>query len=119
MATFWHTPYFCVKLVALSPAVLFALPFPPSLPTSESERRDEADGRRLSLGPDASRSLRLNLCESPESECTDAGFTGRTGVTVEAEVEFGGVAFLPSLLVDMTSLPPDVPADMLGARLGG
>lgn len=52
----------------------------------------------------------------PDSECTDAGFAGRTGVTVEAEAEGGGVM---SFLSGGTILPPDVPADMLGARLEG
>lgn len=62
IATRWQTPYFCVRLTALSPAVLLeALMISPA---SESERLDDVDrweDLRLSFGAVPRRSLRLNL----------------------------------------------------------
>jgi len=113
------------------------LPPPPSvLPASESETRDERepverwDALRVTFGADARRSFKVNLVP-PVSECTDAGFVRAwVGVTVDAEDEPAtsdgegydeGTRVLPlkpfAWIVSAPSLPPEVPADMLGARL--
>lgn len=43
IATFWHTPYFFDKLVALSPALLRALPLTLTASASESDFREEVE----------------------------------------------------------------------------
>lgn len=120
IAIFWHTPYFCVRLPVLSPAMLFPRPSP----ASESDFFDDVERcelLRFSFGPLASRSFRLNLCElSPLSECTDAGFFGE-GVTMGASVLLARRSRPASAKAGGggTIFPPATPADMLGARLGG
>src|SRR6267154_6376934 len=63
IATFWQTPYFCVRLTALSLATDFRSP-------SESDFLllvERAEDLRESLGAEAvMRSLRVNLCEPSE-----------------------------------------------------
>jgi hypothetical protein len=58
IATFWQTPYFCVKLAALSPPTDFRS-------TSESDFLllvERAEDLRESLGAEVMRSLRVNFC---------------------------------------------------------
>lgn len=101
MATFWQTPYFFDKLVAL-PALDLASPL------SESDFLllpfDRTDDFREILGPPESRSFRLNLWLPPSLELTE-GALGRVGA--------GSGVFLAGA----TTFPPETPADMLGALL--
>jgi len=111
MATLWHTPYFCERLTALSPAVLLGLS-----PASESERLEEEEPLRLTLGPAPRRSLRLNLLPSVFME---AGLLRRAGGT--GEKAGGGLrpgfGFLGLSLA--LARKPETPAEMLGALLAG
>lgn len=74
MATFWQTPYFCVRLTALSPVTDLRSP-------SESDFLldpvDLADDLRLSFGADAMRLANENL---PVSEWALDAERGRLGV---------------------------------------
>lgn len=112
MATLWHTPYFCERLTALSPAVLLGL----MSPASESERLEEEEPLRLTLGPAPRRSLRLNLWPSVFME---AGLLRRAGGT--GEKAGGGLrpgfGFLGLSLA--LARKPETPAEMLGALLAG
>lgn len=108
----------------LSPAVLLGRPFPS--PASESDLLDDVERCELfllSLGVLASRSFKLNLPGvSPLSECADDDFL-RTGVTgtgaggwlprLSRAIATGGGVTRPVIL------PPETPADMLGALLAG
>lgn len=119
MATFWHTPYFFVKLTLLSPATDLA---PPSESLFLLLPVDLCDDFRVSFGVDARRSLRLNRYLSPSFECTDDARPVFDGVTFGSGV--GGAEFLPAEVLRAAavgggaSLPPETPADMLGALLG-
>lgn len=100
MASFWQTPYFFDKLVWL-PALDLASPLSESdfllLPFERTE------DRRAILGPPESKSFKLNLW-LPSVELTE-GALGRAGV--------GSGVFL----ADTATLPPETPAEKLGALL--
>lgn len=120
MATFWQTPYFFVRLTLLSPATDFA---PPSESLFLLLPVDRWDDLRVSFGVDARRSLRLNRCLSPSLECTDDARPVFDGVRFGSGV-VGGAELLPAeelragAVGGGASLPPETPADMLGALLG-
>ena len=116
-------PYFLSKLTVLAPAS-------ERPPRSESDflllAVDRADDFRASLGPLLSKSLRLNL---PVSECTEGGPLREDRSSPPERVGNirgavgGGGSFLwggfEGCVAGGTSFPPETPADMLGARLGG
>ena len=124
IATFSQMPYFLSKLTVLAPAS-------ERPPRSESDflllAVERADDLRASLGAPR-RSLRVNFWP-PESEWTDGGplrDTLSSPADVVGDIRGavgGGGSFLGATLDmgtrEVMSLPPESPADMLGARLGG
>jgi hypothetical protein len=106
IATFSHTPYFLSRLAVLSPATLF--------PSESLFWLDTLRWllRRPSFGPDASRSLSVNLCLSPPpSDLTEPA------LLCEVSLSLSFVPLARRKMLGRTE--PDVLFARLPARLGG